>query len=225
MQPIKISKLLVPAALLAASISMTTSAATANYSVGFTTVPDITIVQIRAMNFGTGLSLANGVACAMEIEDQANAATKYPGDTIMKLASVGPSLVAANAGDLSGAGCLASVGSKGTIGIYEIQGIAGGTVNVTVNNIVGATNFNYVAGGCIGIYDGAGDGDLCTTVVGGTPIAAKLAAAADTVGNTAGSGIPAPGATRIALAGTITTASTHTAGQVLTEQFVIDVTY
>ena len=117
--------------------------------------------------------------------------------------------------------------ATGTVGIYEVLGIAGGTVNVTVANITAGADFNYTAGGCVSTFNGAGDGDSCTAISGGTPVAVVIANAADTVGNTGGanSGNPTPGATRIAIGGTITATAVHTAGQTLTESFTITVTY
>lgn len=207
-----------------ATASVGLNAADATYNVGFTTVPDISIVQIQAMDFGGFLGLTNGAACTMEIEDFNNAATKYPGDTLLNLASTGPSPAAANSGDLTTCGSAGGT-DKGTIGVYEIQGIPGGDVKVTVNNITTGADFNYTAVGCVGDYNGAGDGDTCNAVTAGTQQTVTLAAPGDTVGNGVGEGIPAPGATRIALAGTITATAVHLAGQTLTESFVIDVTY
>ena len=212
--------------VIIAAISLSTSAiaASTSYDVGFSTVPDIALIQKTAMDFGSGLGLASGSICAMAISDDATAAT-YVGDGTMGLASTGGDTVGANFGDLSGVGCIITAGDKGTPGLYEISGVPGGTVNVTVNNITSGTAFNFTASGCVGTYNGAGNGDNCTAFTPGTPLPVTLANAADTVGNTAGAGIPSPGITRISVGGTITSAQTNTPGTLLTEAFTIDVTY
>lgn len=224
MQPKRMKHLLLPVAIASALTTTNLTAATASYSVGFTTVPDIGITQVQAMSFGSVLELSSGSTCAMAISDHAGA--NYVGDTIMKLASTGVEATSATAAVLSGTGCDAVSGTnKGTIGVYEIQGIAGGTVNVTVSNITGGTNFNYTASGCVGNYNNAGNGDTCIAITGGTAQAAVIASAGDTVGNTSPAGIPSPGATRLALAGSITSTRTLTAGQTVTESFLVTVTY
>ena len=58
-------KLVTTAAVLASAISFNVNAATSNYSVGFTTVPDVAISQIRALDFGVGLQLTAGGTCSM----------------------------------------------------------------------------------------------------------------------------------------------------------------
>jgi len=224
MQQFKISKLLVSCAVIASAASLTVNAASTNYDVGFNTVPDIAITQVTAMDFGSGLGLASGITCAMVATDDGTA-TDYVGDVIMGLARATPLAAGANVGNLSGAGCTASAGLQGTPGLYEISGVAGGTVNVTINNITAGTDFNYAADGCIGNYEGNSDLDSCVTFTAGTPAAVVLAAGGDTVGITAGSGLPTVGVTRISLAGAITTTATHAAGAALIEQFTIDVTY
>jgi len=224
MQLFKISKLLVPCALMISVISLDASAAdSTNYSVAFTTVPDITITQNQAMDFGVGLQLTAGINCTLSLTDQGTPAT-YPGDTAMKMAGSAADTEGANVGDLAGTGC-DTVAKGGTYGLYEISGVNGGTVKVTVNPNTTGTDFTFVPTGCVAIYDGAGNGDTCTAFTSGVALnTVRIADLADTVGNTGG-GIPAPGKTLIAVGGTITTASTHSAGQSLNETFDIVVTY
>jgi hypothetical protein len=224
MQLFKISKLLVPCALVASVISLNAFAAdSTDYSVGFSTVPNITIVPKQALDFGTGLSLASGVNCTLELTDQGTAAS-YPGDSAMNMAGTEADTEGANVGDLSGTGC-ATLAKGGTYGLYEISGVNGGTVKLTVKPNTTGTDFTFVPTGCVAIYDGSGDGDSCTAFTSGTPLnTVRIADAGDTVGNTGG-GFPAPGKTLVAVGGTILTTSTHTAGQDLTESFDIVVTY
>ncbi len=222
MQPFKLKELF-PCTILALAVSMPASATVENFAVGFTTVPDITLTEVTPMDFGAGLALGSGLACAMTVT---NTGVGFAGDVIAKLAGTEANAEEATYGDLDGgAGCLSSSGSKGTPGIYQITGVSGGAVSVTVNNITAGTDFNFVAAGCVGNYDGSGDGDDCTTVTPGSPVSVTLASGGDTVGNTAGAGIPTPGVSLIILGGTLTTASVHAASTVLSETFVVDVTY
>lgn len=223
MQLFKMSKLLVPCALVASVISINANAASTTYTVGFDTVPDITLAPTQALDFGSGLGLASGVTCIMALTDDLTAAS-YPGDVVMKTARGVPLAAGGTVGDISGTGC-ATLAAAGTHGLYEISGVNGGTVNVTINNNTTGTDFTFVATGCVANYTAGSDADSCDAFVPGTPLPVRIADATDTVGNTGGSGIPAPGKALIAVGGTITTTSVHTAGQLLTEQFVIDVTY
>ncbi|MCP5080029.1 MAG: hypothetical protein GY951_18535 [Psychromonas sp.] len=223
MQQFKISKLLISCALVSSVISVNTLAEDANFDVGFTTVPEITITQTQQMDFGTGLGLASGVTCIMALTGDGTAAT-YPGDVALKTAKGTPLAAGANVGDISGTGC-ATLAAGGTYGLYEITGVAGGSINVTVNNNTTGTDFTFVATGCVANYVASSDGDSCDTFTPGSALTVRIADAGDTVGNTAGSGIPSPGNVLIAVGGTILTTSVHTAGQSLSEDFVIDVTY
>jgi hypothetical protein len=224
MQPRKSKITLALAVIATTGFNASIEAAQEALVVGFTTVPNITLTESQAMDFGIGMSLADNVACTMLVAgDTVNTGNEFPGDIIMKMASTVSA--GTQTGDLSGPGCLASVGSKGTVGIYEISGIEGGTVKVTVNDITAGTSFNYAAVGCVASYDGSGDSDTCSAIAGGSVTSAVVAASGDTVGNSSGTGIPVPGKTLIALGGIITTAKTHTASEVMTESFSIDVTY
>ncbi|MFT5760096.1 MAG: hypothetical protein ACI9LM_004880 [Alteromonadaceae bacterium] len=224
MQPTKLLKLLLPCTIAATIMSTTALAKVEPFSVGFSTVPNIAITPVTAMDFGAGLGLGATASCIMSFNNTP-ADTDYPGDVVLNIAS-GTGGAGATVGTLTGTGCEASAGLKGTLGVYEVSGVAGGTVNVTINDITAGTDFNWASKGCIGTYTGAADGDTCTDIAGsGTSVGVVLATDGDTVGNSVGSGIPAPGITRIILAGTITAAKTHVAGEPLSEIFTIDVTY
>ncbi len=224
MQLRKISKLLLPAsvAVAVAAVSMSSYAATNNFAVGFTTVPDITIIQVQPMDFGGGLGLAANAKCVMAASGLAG---DYLGDTLMRLASAATGAAVGTPGRLTGVGCEFSQGLDGTLGLYEIQGIAGGAVSVKVNSSLLGTSFTYVPTGCIGNYNAVPDGDLCAAVVPNTNVPVKLAAAGDVGSNTGDDGSPIIGRTRIQLGGTITAINANPPGTLLTESFTIDVTY
>ncbi len=223
MQLFKISKSLVSCALVSSVISVNTLAADADFDVGFTTVPEITLTQSQQLDFGVGLGLASGVTCIMALTEDTTPAS-YPGDVALKTARAVPLAAGANVGDISGTGC-ANLAGGGTYGLYEITGVAGGSVKVTVNNNTTGTDFTFAAAGCVANYVALGNGDSCDAFTPGSPLTVRVADASDTVGNAGGSGIPAPGKTLIAVGGTILTTSVHTAGQDLSEDFIIDVTY
>jgi len=208
-------------------LSANANAATEPFGVGFTTVPDITLVQDTAMDLGTGIFLPTGSACDINVSDDAG--TGYPGDTIMQLAR-GTGTEQAEDADYQELGgvstdCVDAGASDGTAGIYTITAVPGGTVNVTVNDVTGGTFFNFVVAGCIGDYDGSGNGDDCEAIIPNTAVPVRVADAGDTVGNTGTFGAIASGESLIAVGGTLTTAATHTSGTAMTESFVIEVTY
>lgn len=223
MKNIKISKIGIVVSLAFSILSLNTSAKTENYSVGFSTVPDITITQNQAMDFGSGLFLASGSACDMNVTDHSG--TGYAGDVVMGLSRTADEAADPAYSILGGAAtdCVDAGTATGTPGLYEIVAVPGGQVKVTVNDVTAGTAFNFVATGCVGDYDGAGDGDDCTDVSAGL-VTVQVADAGDTVGNN-GLGLPVPGKTFIAVGGTITSQANQTANALLTESFTIDVTY
>lgn len=224
MQPTKHLKSLLPCAIAAALMSTATLAKIEPFAVGFTTVPDIALTPVTPMDFGAGLGLGATASCIMSFNNTPGD-TDYPGDVALNIAS-GTGAAGGTVGTLTGVGCEASAGLTGTLGVYEISGVAGGTVKVTINDITAGTDFNWASAGCIGNYNDGANGDTCANIAAsGSAQSVVLATDGDTVGNAVGSGIPAPGITRIILAGTITATQTHTAGADLSETFTIDVTY
>ena len=208
-------------------VSLNVSAASEPFGVGFTTVPDITLLPVAAMDLGTGIFLPTGSVCDLAVSDDAG--TGYAGDTVMKLArgsgseepqDVAYQLLGGTNTDCANAGTV-----DGTAGLYEITAVPGGTVKVTVNSVTGGTFFNFVVAGCIGHYDGSGNGDDCLAITPGTPVNIRVADSGDTVGNTGTFGAIASGKTLIAVGGVLTTAATHGSDTSMTENFTIDVTY
>lgn len=199
--------------VLALSTSSFVRAATASFDVSITTIADLTITELQGLDFGSQIFITAGGICTMD------AAT--PGTTNVDYAPDAAE-AASNFGLLSGAGCISSTQ---TPGIYEVTGVSGQAVSITVNSVTG-TNFNFnPSSGCITLYDNADDGDSCNTFTPGTAFSGQLAGASDTA--TGGFG-PAPTAGRlyIVVGGQITIGATDlTANTAYTEQFTIDAVY
>lgn len=216
-----IKKAIVPATFLAvASFSNPISAATENYAVGFSTVPDIGITEVQALDFGSGLGLSASDNCAMQGNDATS--TTYIGDVVMNLSKDTDHAAGADLGDTTCSGNGINGVNSGTPGVYEIAGVPGGEVDINISDVSG-TNLNFTANGCAGDYDGAADGDLCTDLASGAATV-TIASPGDTVGN-GGLGSPVSGTTRLVVGGTVTAVGANPAGTTITESFVIDVTY
>jgi hypothetical protein len=223
MQLSKYIKLTAAITVVSCTLSTTVQAATASYAVGFTTVPDVSIVQLVAMDFGTGLLLSAGATCTMT-NGTTEGSADFIGNTAMRLADATATLAPAGSNAvLSGTACTG--GGSGTVGLYEVSGAAGALVQVSVNSITGGTNFNFTPAGCISSYDGNSDGDTCATITPKTDVQVQTAAAADQLTNTGTPGAPAVGKTYIAVGGDLIVSTTLSAGTTYTEQFTIDVTY
>lgn len=219
MQPIKLSKILVPCAVVASVFSMNANATSTTYTAGFTTVPEITLVQVTPMSFGTGMLGGLNKICSMTVT---GSGATYAGDVAMKLGT-GATVAAGGTYPLMGGSGCSTPGIVGVPGVYRITGVPGGAVKVTANSVAG-TNFTFAPAGCVANYNAAPDGDVCTALPANTLTNANVANTADTIGNTAG-GLPISGQALIALGGSLTSAIAFLPGTTYTETFVIDVTY
>jgi hypothetical protein len=225
MQPAKLSKILMPCALAMSIASTTAIADTGNYAAGFTTVPEITVTQDQAMNFGTGMLGGTGLTCIMEVGTASTTAavgTAYAGSVIMKLRQASTLAQGTDYGDITGTGCSGTANATGTPGIYRITGVPAGEVNVAPQQIVG-TSFQFDPVGCVGNYDSGTDGDSCDLVDGTGSVPVNIADSDDTIGGTGG--LPTSGVTLLALGGTITQIDTFLTATTYTESFTINVTY
>lgn len=184
--------------------------------ISFTTVPDVSIIQLQALAFGGDMTLALNDTC-----------------TLLVTAAVGPSEVDAGISD-TGAAVAGTFedrtgscdnANQGTAGIYEVSGGAGVPVKITVNTLTG-TNFNFTPTGAIGSYDGlnGANGDSFQDITADTEHTVNLANVND-VTNAVLGGAPQAGKTKIFVGGTLTASTALTAGTPYTETFTIDVTY
>jgi hypothetical protein len=219
MKNINFKKSVMVCALSLGSISAA-NAATGTFDVGFRTITDVTITENQAISFGATLFSASGGVCDM----LASAGTVD--DTDLNIVRDVPITGGAStAGAVSGAGCIdTAVGASGNqLGIYTVAGIAGAAVKVTINEVLGA-EFNYSPNqGCIGTYDGADDGDTCTSFFPGTTVNSSLL----DIGNDTdpADGAASDGSLKIVLGGTVTLTADLASDTNYTQQFTIDATY
>jgi len=193
--------------------TMTSShAATGTFSVGFTTVADVTIIEVQPLTFGTTMFITNGGTCVL------NAATPLAA-TMQSDATT--ALTGANFGDVAGSGCVDTAagvsGNQG--GYYRLTGLSGADVKITINPATNA-DFTYTPdSGCVNDHDGtaAADSDSCLVFASGVQLTGTLANATETGG--------VDTQLMIAVGGTITINQALTPATVYTQNFTIDVIY
>lgn len=211
MKKINYAKTLLPVALL--PLASAVQAKVQSVGIEFTTLPEITIVESRALSYGNVLALSAAAACAMTVDS---------GNT------VGPaldksSIAAAGTPGALGTGCGAS-GTPGTPGIYLITGIQGSELTVEIN---GSTNADlaFVPSGYVVDFDTDANGgdatgdDAATNITNGTPV--------DVYAPTTGefSGTVQPGVVGLVVGGTVTNQRALLADTTVTADFTVDVIY
>jgi len=213
-------KIKILATLLAASVSANTFAAQEVLNGAFTTIKAVTISEVTPISF-IGLTLTANDTCVMS-HSADGSGQDYLGDIAMRLGS----------GELNAAGTEANLMDSCTgagtaaFGVYEIDGAAGSTVNVTIANSVTTGDVSVVPTGCVGDYDGGSNGDTCEALAvatNGGVTAVQLAGVGDIT--TLGEGTPIAGTSLISLGGTVKAENNLTAGTPYTVDFTIDVTY
>ncbi|MBC3766763.1 hypothetical protein [Neptunicella marina] len=223
MQPTKLIKLIrtISMVTLFAGISGSAMANTQQYDVKFKTVPDVGLTPLTAIDFGSGMKLNSGSVCTMQVANATGAF--YPGNSRLKIASGAADAEGATYGELAGTGCSYTT-LTGTPGVYQITGVPGSTVKITLQSVSG-TSFDFAPAGCASNYDGSSDGDSCTALLTDTQASVVLATSGDTVGNSAGSGTITSGSSIIVVGGDVTSNINFTTSQLYTETYTIDVTY
>lgn len=204
--------LLFSASILAGMSSA--NAATGTFAVAFTTVADVSIVEVQPLSFGPNVFITNTGVCTL------NAATPLAA-TMQSDATT--ALTGANYGDISGTGCVTTAagvnGNQG--GYYRLTGVSGIDIKVTVNPASNA-DFDFVPAGCVNDHDGAAataDSDSCLVFASGVQLTATLANATETGLNQVDTQL------MLAVGGEITINQELTAATAYTQNFTIDVTY
>lgn len=155
-------KCLLGAAFVLAPLSL--NAVTTPFTLAFTTVQDLQIVENNPLTFGvanvfgkaaTSCTLTTAVAAA----SSASTGLLVNGDIQDSLGS----------GD---GGCIA-IGSgtaNNLSGVYEITGVAGQTANVTVSSISGGTDFDFAPNGFIVQNDSTVDFSAPVALIADNPV-------------------------------------------------------
>jgi hypothetical protein len=223
MKQSKIYNALASSALICtALVSLNTQALDNPYTFGFSTVPDVELDPVTALNFGGKVALTGGTTCTLNLSATAG---NEPGNVTGKLSDGNTTPDGANYSELQGAGCGVTAGTKGTTGVYRITGAAGVEVDITLTSQLAGTNFNFVPAGVAINYDGASDGDTITDIAAGSATSVKLAASGDITGNTGTPGVPIAGQSLLFVGGQVQVTQTLLAGQTYQETFDIEVVY
>jgi len=195
-----------------------------------TTIDDVQITERVPLTFGNNVFTTAGT-CTLPVTADTGAAG--PGGVLMRYdrsdtqATPGTSFQV-----LSGTSCVTG-GTGVTAGVWDITGIAGGTVSILLTTVAQSDpNFTYAPTGCYVSYSGdtADNGDSCDALTPGNVVSTPIALAAlsedDSTGGGAGSGVAVGGSLSFAVGGTITVG----AGGLVAETpydlaFQVDVTY
>ncbi len=188
------------------------NAATEPFAVAFTTVADVSIVQVQPLSYGQNIFITNGGVCTL------NAANPLAATMQSDLST----LLGTNFGDIVGSGCITTAagvnGNQG--GYYRVSGVSGIDVKVTISSVTNA-DFGFVPAGCVIDHDGtaAANSDTCTAFSPGVQLTSTLA------NTTEGGGSGVDAQLMIAVGGVITLNQALTAGTPYTQDFTIAVTY
>lgn len=206
MKLLNTSKKLLPLLLL--PLASTVDAKIQPLDVSFTVLPEITVTEVRAMNFGSVLKLAAAATCTLTAN-----VTNMEGPSLTKsdVAAAGtPGLLA---GTCAG-------GDAGTVGVYEITAIQGSDVNITVTGETNADISFAPAGYAVDFGGTLGGGDDTPTLVpNNTSTAITVPATAEFNANVN------PGVLRLVLGGTITNQRTLVADTAVSAGLTVDVVY
>lgn len=212
MQPNKTKLALTMGALLFAA-SNYSYAAQGTFPITATTLTDVTLANIQDLDFGTNVYTTLGGTCELNADDP---------DEADSYENAGTASAGVNYENLSGTGCIAASTDVGqTAGIYEISGVAGLDVTVTVDGSSLSAFFTFVPdSACAVNYDGAtsGTGDTCDAL---TPSVGKVI----TLHGGADDGVQVNGKARIVVGGTITIDDALTPNLAYTDTFTVNVVY
>lgn len=206
-----ITKILCVVGIVASPLSL---AKQTDAGISFTTVPDVSIIQLQALAYGSDMTLGLNDTCILAVNS-----TDAPSEADAGISNSG----AGSSGSYltRSGGCGGAAGTV-TAGIYEVSGGAGVPVKITLNTLTG-TNFNFAPTGTVGTY-GTPDSDTFVNLVADGEATATLASVASVTGAVSG-GTPQAGKTKVFVGGTLTASTALSAGTTYTETFTIDVTY
>lgn len=212
-------KIKIVSAVTASLLSCSSFATQETLTGTFTTLQAVSILPTATELVINGMQLQATNACTLAATDTGNG---YLGDVVMRLGSAEANAVGSATTTTTGATCVTSTSAGGIIGLYEITGAPGATVNVPVVDTVGG-DIEVAPTGCVGDYDGGANGDDCDLIDSATPASVRLADPSDTGG--LGEGTPISGTTLVALGAVATVNNTLTAGNSYPVTFEINVTY
>lgn len=213
MKPLNIFKKASPLLMLAAAVPA--MATDVNVPLSFTTLPVISITQIRALDFGPVLSLTLADTCTMStsLGTPLTPAQEGADSTNAGLWSA-PGVLAANStGRLSG-DCTGA--ADGTTGIYEIRSFANANITVSISEGT-ATDISFVPAGYVTDLAEGTSFTRETLTSGGAGTAANASAALTAYAQA--------GTNRAIIGGTITNFAPLSAGGSYATDFNLNVVY
>ena len=226
MQPNK-TKIALVLGVLFLGASGASNAVSTSFPITAKTIPDVTIVQVTPLSYGSNMFVTTGNSCLMQ--------ATVPGDVsgVMQYDDTAGVVAAAAYGDIAGTGCVDGTGT-GTPGVYKISGLAATQVSITISGFSG-TSFDFAPNsGCIVTYDNgtgaANSGDTCVAFVPGVLATKNTAGPTVTEESTAvAPGVTVAGDIIFTVGGTVTIGGTAavdlTPAFAYSEDFTVDVVY
>jgi hypothetical protein len=217
-------KIKIATAVAATLLSMNSFAATETLAGTFQTVVAVSIAPTATELVINGLQLGATDECILVSGTHVDGAT-YMGDVTMRLDGVGTNPVGGDTTTTTGgSGCVLDTVTGGIIGLYEITGAPGSSVDIIVVNS-DDPNILLTPAGCAGNYPAADNpnDDTCVLVsaaAGTVPI--RLA---PTSGGGLGEGQPIAGTSVVAMGGTAAALIPLTSGTPYPITFEINVAY
>lgn len=211
-QILNVKKTLVAGGLLLA-VSNVASAASVPFVVSVTTLPDLVLTQVQALNYGVNMYVDALGVCTMD--------AGVPSDTIAHIVRTAPNATGTGFGTISGTGCVTGAADNLKPGIYKIAGLQAQPVSITIGGASSA-DFSFSPNGCIATYDGStASADTCVAYTGAQSAVVKpLAATADVAGNVVA------GELLFTVGGVVTIGATPlTANLAYSQSFPVDVIY
>lgn len=147
---------------------LTTTAVTTSFTLAFTTVQDLQIVENNPLTFGVA-NVFGKAATTCTLSTAVTAGSSASTGVIVN-SDIEDSL---NSGD---GGCIAiAAGTANNLsGVYEITGVAGQTANITVSSITGGTDFDFQPSGFIVQNDSTVDFSAPVSIIADNPVSITI---------------------------------------------------